>query len=252
MVRSRAAQQPERPETVTGRRLRIEYLPLSDVRQYPRNAKGHDSVAIRTSFERFGFVNPIIVNESNGQLLAGHGRLEVLSTQMTLGGKAPDGVEVAPDGTWLVPVVRGVELVDGEHGAYTIADNHLVETGGWNQELELLLAELDKSGGLEGLGYDSQEVERLLQQVAADGGTPSGRTDERMELQAYEHYDYVVMMFRDQRDWMRATTLLGIKRVEVSATSKKRRLGMGRVVDGRRILNLLEGKRADADPEPRA
>ena len=58
--------------------LRIEYMPLREVRGWDRNPKGHDTAELEESFKRFGFVTPLILDEGTGQLVAGHGRLEAL------------------------------------------------------------------------------------------------------------------------------------------------------------------------------
>ena len=64
-----------------------------------------------------------------------------------------------------------------------------------------------------------------------------------MELQPYEHWDYIVLMFRDQHDFMNALNKFGIKKVNYSQVSNKK-VGLGRVIDGSRALKkLTENKR---------
>jgi ParB-like chromosome segregation protein Spo0J len=56
-------------------RLRIEYLPLADLRPYERNARTHsaDQVSqIAASIREFGWSNPILVDET-GLIIAGAG-----------------------------------------------------------------------------------------------------------------------------------------------------------------------------------
>jgi hypothetical protein len=83
------------------------------------------------SFERFGYVAPMVLNESNGRLLAGHGRLDELKMLQADGKPPPEGIRVQ-DGEWLAPVVMGVRLGAQAGKAYTIADNRMVELGGWD------------------------------------------------------------------------------------------------------------------------
>jgi DNA modification methylase len=126
------------------RELRIEYLPLEEIREAASNPKEHDLARLDASFARNGFVSPMIVEEDSGKLVAGHGRLEALRKRKAAGKPAPDGIKVAEDGAWLAPVVRGVSLGDKAAG-YILADNRLVELGGWNQEgLVLMLNEIAK------------------------------------------------------------------------------------------------------------
>lgn len=56
--------------------LKIEYLRISEIREYKKNARTHspDQIAqIIDSINEFGFTNPVLVDENN-ELIAGHGR----------------------------------------------------------------------------------------------------------------------------------------------------------------------------------
>lgn len=51
--------------------LRLEHVALSQLLRAPRNPKRHDLGALRQSLGRFGYVAPVIVDESTGRLVAG-------------------------------------------------------------------------------------------------------------------------------------------------------------------------------------
>jgi hypothetical protein len=56
----------------------IEQLAVSALRPYPKNARTHSRKQIRQiakSIERFGFCNPVLIDDDN-QIIAGHGRAE--------------------------------------------------------------------------------------------------------------------------------------------------------------------------------
>lgn len=58
--------------------LKIEYLRISEIREYKKNARTHspDQIAqIIDSINEFGFTNPVLVDENN-ELIAGHGRTQ--------------------------------------------------------------------------------------------------------------------------------------------------------------------------------
>jgi len=113
------------------------------------------------SFERFGYVAPMVLNESSGRLLAGHGRLDELKMLQADGKPPPEGIRVK-DGEWLAPVVMGVRLGAQAGKAYTIADNRMVELGGWD-EPRLVDALISLSNGnLDGTGYDRDDVDQLI------------------------------------------------------------------------------------------
>src|SRR5258707_9052715 len=83
--------------------LRIEYVPLSEVQRWPRNPKLHSHDDIATSIERFGFAQPLLLDERTNQLVAGHGRLETLQRLKAEGKEPPERVRKKGD-DWLVPV----------------------------------------------------------------------------------------------------------------------------------------------------
>jgi len=142
--------------------LRLEYVPLTELKRWPRNPKDHDLGLLHSSIERFGFVNPIIVNDETGIILAGHGRLDALVQHKLAGGQPPKRVRVDGD-DWLIPVVRGVSLPDAEAEAYAVADNRTVELGGWDEgKLAAILSDLTQDGGLQGVGFDEDDLDALL------------------------------------------------------------------------------------------
>ncbi len=154
----------KRAETATG--VRIEMMALASIQGAPRNPKAHDIKTLLDSLERFGFVAPLVMNESTLRLVAGHGRLEALRARKKSGLPPPRRVTVGPDGDWLVPVVRGLDFAsEQEAEAYLVADNRLSELGGWNDtDLALVLAELSTSGeeALRGLGYDKVDIATMI------------------------------------------------------------------------------------------
>ncbi len=57
---------------------RLLYMTTGQLKPYPRNARTHSRKQIRQiaeSITRFGFTNPILIDEG-GMILAGHGRVE--------------------------------------------------------------------------------------------------------------------------------------------------------------------------------
>jgi DNA modification methylase len=129
------------------RSLRIEYLPLADLKPYENNARTHsaDQVAqIAASMRTFGWTNPILVDEA-GNIIAGHGRLAA-AIQLGLAE---------------VPTIRLEGLTDQQRRALTLADNKLAMNAGWDEKL--LVAELQGLGDLQGLvGFSADELLRLL------------------------------------------------------------------------------------------
>ncbi len=154
-----------KPEEVT-----VAYKPLADLARWPRNPKAHDIPQIRASLRRHGFVLPLVEDETSEQLVAGHGRLEALLQMQADGESAPRRIKVSPDGSWSVPVVGGVAFEsEQEAEAYLLADNRLVEAGGWDSEaLHAMLADLRANDALIGTGWTDAEVDQLLAEAQTD------------------------------------------------------------------------------------
>jgi len=152
--------------------IQVEYIPLTDIVGADNNPKDHDIGQIYQSIKRFGFTQPIMMNENTGKLLAGHGRLQTLQQMKDGGEKLPKRIKEGEDGNWLVPVLKGISFEDDmEAQAYLIADNRLTELGGWNTgELVESLQEMVETGlSLDGVGYDFDDLETMVNQIEDSG-----------------------------------------------------------------------------------
>lgn len=152
-------------------KIKIQYRTLSSLNRWPRNPKDHDIGALKISLDRFGFVMPILVDETTERLVAGHGRLEALVQLRDEGQKPPDRIQVDKAGEWLVPVIAGLSFdSEAEAESYLLADNRLVELGGWNDEaLVAILKDLQDGGHMGGTGFDDEDLEDLLARLERDG-----------------------------------------------------------------------------------
>jgi len=147
--------------------IRVEYMPLAQLRRAPRNPKAHDLGVIDSSIKRFGFVTPIVLDERTGRLVAGHGRLETLERAKANGEKPPARI-IVKEGEWLVPVIRGVEFSnEHEAEAYVVADNQTTILGGWNEE-ELAAVLSDHADNFSGIGYSADDLKEMLFRLGQD------------------------------------------------------------------------------------
>jgi ParB-like chromosome segregation protein Spo0J len=147
--------------------MRLEYLPLDELVRWPRNPKDHAHDAIAESFGRFGFVEPMVLDERSGKLVAGHGRLDTLQSLKSRGDHPPAGIR-ALNGRWYAPVIRGIAFKDdAEAESYLLASNRLVELGGWDEKgLSAMLADLAAQQRLDGTGFDKDDVDDLLRRLS--------------------------------------------------------------------------------------
>ena len=107
--------------------LKIEYIPVSDLKPYEKNARKHaakDVEAIAASIREFGFDDPVGIWGDN-LIVEGHGRLQAAKK---LGMKK-------------VPCIRLDHLSDEQRRAYALAHNRTAELSEW--DVGLLDLELD-------------------------------------------------------------------------------------------------------------
>lgn len=158
---------------------------LSKLRRLPRNPRLHDLGELHTAYTRFGFLQRIIINDVTGRLIAGQGRIDALQQRKVMGKAPPDNVVVSPAGEWLVPADH-VEVPEQDEEAAALALNRIGE-GLWDDRiLTAVLADIAAGPGLDGTGYDADDLDYLLRQQAKlamredGGGDPHSFQDNKI------------------------------------------------------------------------
>lgn len=148
----------------------IEYMRLDTLRASGahRNPKAHDEEALRASITRWGFADSPILDERTERLVAGHGRVEDLGWRFDMGSTPPDGIRVAEDGMWLVPVQRGwASESDVDAEGFLVGHNHVGERGGWDdRELAETLTDIadEDLSALFASSFTEADIDRLIAQ----------------------------------------------------------------------------------------
>ena len=129
---------------------RVEHVPTAALQPQATNARTHSRAQIRQiarSIERFGFNNPILVDQRNN-IIAGHGRVEACKLL----------------GYEKVPTLRIDHLSEEEKRAYIIADNKLAEKAGWDRDILAIEFQglIDLGFDVELTGFDVPEIEMIL------------------------------------------------------------------------------------------
>jgi DNA modification methylase len=130
--------------------LRIESVPISSVKENPRNPRRNAEAIepVARSIQAYGFLNPLICDEELN-LAAGHTRLAAAHRL----------------GLTEVPVIRVPGLVGSRFQGFAIADNKTAEIAEWDQALlATIIGELslDVDFALSSLGFDDTELTKLL------------------------------------------------------------------------------------------
>ena len=141
----------------------IQWLPLTELVEDPRNPKAHSDDLIDASIDKHGVIDLITRDDRTGYIVSGHGRKKALTAQHARGTTPPEGVRVTDDGTWLVPVVTGWSSTDDlDSSAVLIKLNRLTELGGWVDESLLgLLDDLRDTDQFGGVGFGLDDIEAL-------------------------------------------------------------------------------------------
>lgn len=211
--------------------LRLEWVEAGSLTENPSNWRRHPEEQIETLRDllddpEVGWAGALLFNERTKRLVDGHARLKA----------------VKPDA--LVPVLVGDWSENAEKQILATLDPLAAMANGDAQVFRQLV---------EDMTTDSLWTRDLAQQVQAELDRAASDTDEQgsgdnsgevipeMERHPFEHYDYVVLIFRDEQDWSSACEKLGIQKVQVKYPKGLTKIGVGRVVDGPTAIRKLEG-----------
>ena len=177
----------------------------------PRKLSKKDERHLQSSMDDFGMADVIVIN-TNNHIIGGHQRFYILKKQ---GEKTVD-----------VRVPERLLTEDEEKELNLRLNKNLGEF-----EKELLKG-FDKNL-LEKVGFADAELEKIFEEADVPA-------DVEFTTEVLEANNYVVFTFNNVMDWQVIQDKFGIKTVQ-SLDSKKdyKRTGIGRVVDGKKLLDAL-------------
>jgi DNA modification methylase len=140
--------------------MNFENRPTHSLRPYARNARTHSPKQIKQiarSIERFGFNNPLLIDDGD-QILAGHGRL-LAAKQLNMK---------------TVPCVRLSHLTEADKKAYVIADNRLAEKSGWDNEILAIELQhlVDIGFDVDLTGFEPAETDLIIEGIGEESEQP--------------------------------------------------------------------------------
>lgn len=211
--------------------MKIIEMNIEDLKPYENNPRiNHMAVnEVAKSIREFGFKVPIIVDKDN-VIIAGHTRLEA-SKKL--------GLEK-------VPVIKADDLTPEQVKAFRIMDNKSAQYSDW--DYEKLLEEIDELAEMDFdidlTGFSQVEIDELISEVEKENAKKE-KEEERPEIEfteeLLEEHQYIVMYFDNTLDWQVAKEIFDIKTVKALDSKEGfERKGIGRVVDGKKLLRLLE------------
>lgn len=192
---------------------------IEDLKPYEKNPRENDEAVeyVANSIKEFGFKVPIILDKNN-VIVAGHTRYKA-SKQL---------------GLKEVPCIVADDLSDEQIKAFRLADNKVAEQAFWNDKL--LKEELDELYGILDMNQFGFPVQiENIDDVLLD------EPQEEIAQELDEANNYVVLQFYTNSEWEDAQIYLDLKRVQTGEENLKiRRHGIGRVIDGKRIVDLVK------------
>ena len=197
-------------------------MKISEIKPYKNNAKKHPDDQLRKiakSIKAFGWVQPIVVDKE-GNIIIGHGRYfayDRYSESM----KLPEPkIEVAS------------ELDEEQVKALRLADNKLNESG-WNIGLAV--------GDLIKMSEEMFNLTGFKRDILAGMESLNEKKEEEFTSEILEENNYVVFIFNSSIDWVHIQEKFGLSSVN-SLDSKEGyiRKGTGRVLDGKKLLEIIE------------
>lgn len=147
---------------------KIIHLPIAQLRPQARNARTHSRKQLKQiaqSIERFGFTNPVLINEEQA-ILAGHGRVE--AARML--------------GWTTVPTLCLAHLTRAEQRAYVLADNKLALNAGWDRDLLAIELQglIDMEFDVELTGFSLAEIDVALDAASEASGEANDEADDQL------------------------------------------------------------------------
>ena len=136
-------------------KLKIEYVPIKDLKLNPRNPRVHPTsqvLALKGSLEEYDWTGPVLAQKGTKIVIKGHGTIKAARLR----------------GDNKVPVIFH-DWTDEKVKAYMIADNKLGELSYWDErELSRLLIELGENMDLKDLGFNERELDKLLKESVSE------------------------------------------------------------------------------------
>ena len=131
--------------------LKIEYVPIEDIKPYAGNAKTHPAEQIeqiKRSIEKFGFRDPVAT--WHGEIVEGHGRI-IAASEL--------GIDT-------VPVIRLDDLTDEQRRAYSLIHNRLTMNTPF--DIDLLNIELEGIENIDMTDFGFDEVQDFNEDALND------------------------------------------------------------------------------------
>lgn len=197
--------------------MKVVERKISDLKESeynPRLLTKSEYADLKRSLQEFGFVDPVIVNMNKDRenvIVGGHQRVKVWR-------------DLGHD---TVPCTE-IDLTYEKERELNIRLNK--NTGSWDYDVLANFFDIDE---LVDWGFTQSELQLGVGSGVEDEIDENDDVIEEMEIRQYEHHDYIVLLFEESHDFLFALHKLGVKKIKIP---EKKRIGLGRVIDGKKIM----------------
>jgi len=198
--------------------MKVKQVNIDKIIPYHNNPRKNQAIdKVASSINEYGFQQPIVV-DPNMVVIVGHTRL-LASKKL--------GLKKVP--------IAIADLSKSQAKAYRLADNRTNEDSSWDEEL--LKGELlDLEGLINTIGFEDTELEKLLEEPELED-----EPDVEFSEEIGEANNYIVLVFKNDIDWLSAQTHFNLKTVSSKRQNGKPwSKGIGRVVDGAKYITELK------------
>lgn len=193
-------------------KLKIEYIPIDDIKTYENNAKLHPAEQIeqiKKSIQEFGFNDPIAIDENN-VIIEGHGRY----------------IACRELGINEVPIIRLNELDEEHKRAYMLVHNKLTMNSDF--DIDKLNLELDEiSFDMSEYGFEIPEIEEEKEVVEVE--VPEVPEQPKSKLGDIYQLGKHRLMCGDSTDEQQVSNLLGGGTAQLIVTDPPYNVDLGNI-----------------------
>lgn len=204
----------------------------------PRDITPDALRGLQSSLQEFGDLSGIVVHK-DGYIIAGHHRVQLLREMYgddlkvsKVGIQTPVGTFPVRTVDWPEPMAKAANLAANNpnlQGEFTSGVNVLI------QELELARPDL-----WDNLRLGDMEIGEPPAAETSEKEPEAGEDHPRLELQPWEHHDYILVIFDHLADWEFVCARLGIKKVDSSSVGGFKKIGLGRAIPGGKLVAVLK------------
>ena len=208
--------------------IEIIYKNIKDLKPYKKNAKKHPKEQVEricNSIKEFGFFeHRAVAIDSNNNVVEGHGRI----------------LAAKKAGLKEVPTICLDDMTEEQIKAWRLIENKTAESTYDEQMINKEIEELLKSDiDMEAFGFSTDSLFDDVEEI--EGEVPFTEV-------LNEENNYIVLKFNNKVDWLNAMGVFGIEKTKAYPTKKDgnkksfgMRAGVGRVLDGQKALERVQG-----------